>query len=85
MNDEIIIQKVLKNLNINPKTFFLRSTSSLIKDSLRKKTNEAYVTDKKLLMDKSDKPIKHTLIEEIFSGKKGYTYIKLKISRAFFS
>ena len=42
MNDEIIIQKVLKNLNINPKTFFLRSTSSLIKDSLRKKTNEAY-------------------------------------------
>ena len=42
MNDEIIVQKVLKNLNINPKTFFLRSTSSLIKDSLRKKTSEAY-------------------------------------------
>jgi len=42
MNDEILIQKVLKNLNINPKTFFLRSTSSLIKDSLRNKTNEAY-------------------------------------------
>ena len=42
MNDEIIIQKVLKNLNINPKTFALRSTSSLIKDSLRKKTNDAY-------------------------------------------
>ena len=42
MNDEILIQKVLKNLNINPKTFFLRSTSSLIKDSLRSKTNEAY-------------------------------------------
>ena len=42
MNDEIIIQKVLKNLNINPKTFSLRSTSSSIKDSLRKKTNEAY-------------------------------------------
>ena len=41
MNDEIIFQKILKNLNINPKTFFLRSTSSLIKDSLRKKTNEA--------------------------------------------
>ena len=37
MNDEIIIQKVLKNLNVNPKTFTLRSTSSLIKDSLRKK------------------------------------------------
>ena len=42
MNDEIIIQKILKNLNINPKTFALRSTSSLIKDSLRTKTNEAY-------------------------------------------
>ena len=37
MNDEIVIQKVLKNLNVNPKTFSLRSTSSLIKDSLRKK------------------------------------------------
>ena len=42
MNDENIIQKVLKNLNINPKTFHLRSASSSIKDSLRKKTNEAY-------------------------------------------
>ena len=42
MNDDNIIQKVLKNININPKTFSLRSTSSLIKDSLRKKTNEAY-------------------------------------------
>ena len=42
MNDEIIVQKILKNLNINPKTFFLRSTSSLIKDSLRNKTSEAY-------------------------------------------
>ena len=42
MNDYNIIQKVLKNININPKTFSLRSTSSLIKDSLRKKTSEAY-------------------------------------------
>ena len=42
MNDETIIYKVLKNLNVNPKTFALRSTSSLIKDSLRKKTNDAY-------------------------------------------
>ena len=42
MNDEIIVQKVLKNLNLNPKTFALRSSSSLIKDSLRNKTNEAY-------------------------------------------
>tara|TARA_Y100000741_G_scaffold59600_1_gene41698 strand:- start:170 stop:757 length:588 start_codon:yes stop_codon:yes gene_type:complete len=42
MNDENVIQKVLKNLNINPKTFHLRSASSSIKDSLRKKTNEAF-------------------------------------------
>ena len=42
MNDEIVIQKVLKNLNVNPKTFVLRSASSLIKDSLRKKTSDAY-------------------------------------------
>ena len=42
MNDQIIIEKVLKNLNVNPKTFILRSTSALIKDSLRKKTNDAY-------------------------------------------
>ena len=42
MNDEVIVQKVLKNSKRNPKTFTLRSTSSLIKDSLRKKTNEAY-------------------------------------------
>ena len=42
MNDEVIMQKVLKNLNVNPKTFVLRSISSLIKDSLRNKTNEAY-------------------------------------------
>ena len=42
MNDEIIVQKVLQNLNVNPKTFTLRSSSSSIKDSLIKKTNEAY-------------------------------------------
>ncbi len=42
MNDEGIVQKILKNLNVNPKTFFLRLASSSIKDSLREKTNEAY-------------------------------------------
>ena len=41
-NDTIVIQKILQNLNINPKTFSLRTTSSLIKDLLRKKTNDAY-------------------------------------------
>ena len=42
MNDENIIQKILKNLNVNPKTFLLRAASSSIKDSLKKRTNEAY-------------------------------------------
>jgi len=42
MNDDNIVQKILKNLNVNPKTFTLRKASSSIKDSLRKKTNEAY-------------------------------------------
>jgi len=36
------LDEILKNLNVNPKTFLLRSASSSIKDSLRKKTNEAY-------------------------------------------
>ena len=42
MNDENVVQKVLKNLNVNPKTFFLRSTSSSIKELLKKRTGEAY-------------------------------------------
>ena len=53
MNDEIVIQKVLKKLNINPKTFALRATSSIIKDSLRKKTADAYekgVSERPLLL-----------------------------------
>ena len=42
MNDENIVQKILKNLNVNPKTFFLRSTSSSIKELLKRRTGEAY-------------------------------------------
>ena len=42
MNDESVVQKILKNLDINPKTFLLRSASSSIKDSLKKRTGEAY-------------------------------------------
>ena len=40
-------------------------------------TYEAYVSEQNLLMDYSDEPIKHPLIEEIFSGKKGSSYFKL--------
>jgi len=42
LNDENIFIKVLKNLNVNPKTFILRSSSSSIKDLLKKRTSEAY-------------------------------------------
>ena len=40
-------------------------------------TYEAYVSQQNLLMDDSDEPIKHPLIEEIFSGKKGSSYFKM--------
>ena len=39
-------------------------------------TYEAYVSEQNLLVDVSDKPIKHTMINEIFSGKKGSSYFK---------
>ncbi|MFL2889709.1 MAG: 2-hydroxychromene-2-carboxylate isomerase [Pelagibacteraceae bacterium] len=42
MNDQNIIDKVLKNIDINPKTFFLRSSSQNVKNLLKKKTDEAY-------------------------------------------
>ena len=34
-------------------------------------TYEAYVSEQNLLLDSSKEPVKHPLIEEIFSGKKG--------------
>ena len=39
-------------------------------------TYEAYVSEQNLLSDDSDEPIKHPLINEIFSGKKGSGYFK---------
>ena len=36
----------------------------------------AYVSEQNLLVDESGEPIKHPLINEIFSGKKGSTYFK---------
>ncbi len=42
MNDQNIIDKILKNMNVNPKTFFLRSTTQNMKDLLKKKTKEAF-------------------------------------------
>ena len=42
MNDQNIIDKIHKNMEINPKTFFLRSSSQNIKNLLKKKTDEAF-------------------------------------------
>ena len=39
-------------------------------------TYEAYVSEQNLVSDDSDEPIKHPLIEEIFTGKKGSVYFK---------
>ena len=40
-------------------------------------TYEAYVSEQNLLLDQSKEPVKHPLIEEIFSGKKGSSYLKI--------
>ena len=40
-------------------------------------TYEAYVSEQNLLLDQSKEPVKHPLIEEIFSGKKGSSYHKI--------
>jgi|TARA_B110000438_G_C15700377_1_gene600787 2-hydroxychromene-2-carboxylate isomerase len=41
-NDQNIIEKVIKNMNINPKTFFLRSTTPNVKNLLKEKTTDAF-------------------------------------------
>ena len=43
-------------------------------------TYEAYVSEQNLLLDDSDEPLKHPLINEIFSGKKGSVYLNLLIN-----
>ena len=40
-------------------------------------TYEAYVSEQNLVSDDSDEPIKHPLIEEIFTGKRGSGYFKV--------
>jgi 2-hydroxychromene-2-carboxylate isomerase len=42
LNDQEVIDKILKNLEINPKTFSLRLSNQNIKDELKKRTQEAY-------------------------------------------
>ena len=41
MNDNIIINKVLKNLDLNPSIFFGKVSDIKIKDKLKKLTNDA--------------------------------------------
>ena len=41
MNDNIIINKVLKNLDLNPSIFFEKVSDIKIKDKLKKLTNDA--------------------------------------------
>ena len=42
LNDDLIIEKLLKNLDINPKSFLLEATESTIKTELKRKTEEAF-------------------------------------------
>ena len=43
-------------------------------------TYEAYVSEQNLLIDNSKEPVKHPLIEEIFSGKKAQVTLKYLIN-----
>ena len=42
LNDDIIVEKLLKNLDINPKTFLMEAIDHKIKDELKKRTDDAY-------------------------------------------
>jgi len=42
MNDQIVINKVLKNIDLNPETFLIKSADQKIKDKLRKLTDDAF-------------------------------------------
>ena len=62
LNDQAIIDKVLKNLDINPKTFALRLSNQNIKDELKKRT-------KKLLKKEFLVLLLFMLIIKYFGGK----------------
>ena len=42
LNDNTIVEKLLKNLDINPKTFLMEAVDHKIKDELKKRTDDAY-------------------------------------------
>ena len=41
MNDPIVINKVLKNIDLNPETFLAKATDEKIKEKLKKLTDDA--------------------------------------------
>ena len=42
LNDNVIVEKLLKNLDINPKTFLMEALETKTKDDLKKKTDDAF-------------------------------------------
>ena len=42
LNDNIIVEKLLKNIDINPKTFLMEAVNPKIKDELKKRTDAAF-------------------------------------------
>jgi len=42
LNDNLIVEKLLKNLDINPKNFLMEAIEPKIKNELKKRTDEAY-------------------------------------------
>ncbi len=42
LNDNIIVEKLLKNLDLNSKTFLMEALNPVIKDELKRRTDEAY-------------------------------------------
>ena len=42
LNDSNIVEKLIKNLDINPKTFLIEASDSKIKDDLKKRTEDAH-------------------------------------------
>ena len=42
LNDNVIVEQLLKNLDINPRTFLIEASDLEIKDELKKRTDDAY-------------------------------------------
>ena len=42
LNDNTIVEKLLKNLDINPKTFLMEAVDNEVKNELKKRTEDAY-------------------------------------------